>query len=58
MLALQCEILYVKGVLLKKRRFISKNRVKEFRIACRMTQQQVAVLVCMPSRTIISLRKL
>lgn len=34
-----------------------KNRVKEFRNACNMTQQQLADRVFVSSRTIISLEK-
>ncbi|EHQ90989.1 helix-turn-helix transcriptional regulator [Desulfosporosinus youngiae] len=34
-----------------------KNRVKELRTLANMTQQQLADLVCVSSRTIISLEK-
>ena len=34
-----------------------KTRVKEFRIAQGMTQQQLADLVCVSARTIISIEK-
>lgn len=34
-----------------------KNKVKELRVANNLTQQQLADLVCVSSRTIISLEK-
>lgn len=34
-----------------------KNKVRELRMAANMTQQQLADLVCVSSRTIISLEK-